>query len=387
MNNVLFNKAKEIAVLISSNHSGISFKHNELTLPNNDKFKALAASNGIGFKDDVDCIILDIKGYLESTSFYCFEEMQKGITKVVFQNSFFIFSKANPFYSYFNSSSKLFIPSVNSSSEFNQSNNQYLYYFRVLNALLNSNFNDHTNEANKQLVFYSNSNGILKINYNLEPVISNITYEYKTLETFENYSSNDLYKTFLINSFYSISKNPDNILNIKEIIEQLEILNNTAYRNQELVSKQFDFENFKKKLFKEKEKYFISIRELISKIVAQIIGLPISIATVAVTAYKVKLESDKTLLQYVFGALIIYIVYFLVIQVIYFFDLIEIEKDFNRDFRIISTESGISNDDINLEHQKVKNKIFRTKLLSGFLLVMIVILGILVSQYVYKIAF
>ena len=381
MDDNLLNKAKEIATLLSSNQSLITFKHNELKCQKDAALKTFVTSIGLSFTDDVDRLILNAKDFLDFTPFYCFEEMPKGITKSVFQTSFFIFSKTNSLFSYFDYASKKFIFSDNVTQDFIKLNNQCLYYFRILNSLLNSKFNDHANEANKQLVFYSNANGILKINYTIEPILANITYSDATLVTFENYSTSDIYKTFLINSFYSITKNRDNILSIGEVIEQLEILINTSYRSQELVSKQFDFEKFKDSLLKEKEKFFSSIRDILNKIFSQAIGIPISISAAVFSTYKV--SDDAIMLLMVWISFVVYTIFYIRIQWIYRADLKEIENDFKLDFEIIEQKSGLSNEIIQVEKTKVLRKIKDSLSMIHLLIGTVIILGILVSLYIF----
>jgi hypothetical protein len=222
-------KAANLAIFISQNNSILELVHNKLTCLNNTTHQTLITSTGLLYEDDIDRIIIKVKEQLDSNKFYCFDEMPRGITKNIFNSSFFIFGKTTPFFAFFDCNTKRFTFSDNSTESFIDIINECYNYFRILSALSSNKFNDYHNEALKQIVFYSNSNGILKINYSVEPVINNKVITTQQLVRFESYCSNDIYKSYLINAFFSITDKEDFELNINDIISQIETLINAAY--------------------------------------------------------------------------------------------------------------------------------------------------------------
>jgi hypothetical protein len=375
MTDSLNQKAKTLLSFISAHRSDLKLIHTKLSTENRD-IATEAVAIGLTYEDDVDKLIFKTKDFLDGSNIYCFELLPKRITKEVFDNSFFIYSSLIDNFAYFEKNQEKFTFFDPANTSFVERVNACYYYFRVLFALCEDEFCDHHNEANKQLVFYSNSNGILKLGYDLEPDV-NINYHESEITKFEEYSKSSIYKTFLINTFYEVKSGHDT-LHIHELLDRLGFIIKIGYKNQELASKQFDFENFKKKLYKEKEKYFSTIRDVVNKIFAQIIGVPVSISASVLASYKVQADGDCVLLIFIMAAFIIYTVYFVIIQITYYSDLAEIESDFNRDFTIISTESGISASDIDYESQKINKKIRTANNLLIFLIVIVLLLSILV---------
>lgn len=378
MTEELKKKAKQLAEFISVNRTNLKLTHGRLSTETK-TLSTAATAIGLTSEDDVDKLIFNTKTYLEGSVIYCYEEIPTRITKETFANSFFIFSTTSENYSYFDKNQRKFAHFGTPNTSITQRIDACYYYFRILSALNSPDFCDHHNEANKQLVFYSNSNGILKIKYELEAIID-IQYQEEQISKFEDYSKTNIYKTFLINAFYEIKKGAD-LISITDLLGELGSINKMVHKNQELASRQFDFETFKKKLYKEKEKYFTTIREVINKIFAQIIGVPISVSASVLASYKVQADDDCTLLLFILAAFIIYTIYFVIIQCTYYTDLKEINSDFNRDFTLIAAESGISESDINYESKKIRKKINAANRLLIFLVSVVALLSIIVTLH------
>lgn len=252
-------------------------------------------------------------------------------------------------------------------------------YFKLFNFLKEKSFCDYFNDADNEIVFYSSVNGIIKVKYDSIPVVSEKDDITKKITELISLATPIQVSSFFKNSLYTISKGTGTI-RISEIINQSEDVIAITKRDYELVSKQFDFEKFKDSLYKEKEKYFTSIREIISKIFSQAVGVPISISASVFATYKV--SDDIFMLLLVLLAFGLYVAFYIKIQCTYKADLLEVERDFSSSFDIISTKSGLSNDVIGKEKQKIVNKISSTKTIITWLITIVCALGILVIGYI-----
>ncbi len=94
--------------------------------------------------------------------------------------------------------------------------------------------------------------------------------------------------------------------------------------------------SYKDSLYKEKEKYFLSIREIINKIFSQAVGIPISISATVFASYKV--SDDNLMLLIVLLTFFIYVVFYIKIQLIYRADIGELKNDFTKDFDVIKSK-------------------------------------------------
>ena len=246
------------------------------------------------------------------------------------------------------------------------------------------NFSDHHNDANYEIIIYNQTKGIFKINYqqinskkfdfNIEPIVINLI----------NIGSPVELKPFFKNALFEISSSKISI-HINEIISQAKEIIELSQRNYDLVSKQFDFDKFKDSLYKEKEKYFTNIREIVNKIFSQAIGIPLSISAAVFTTYKV--SNDVFMLLIIWISYITYVIFYIKIQMFYKGDLLELKSDFNNDFSIIKSKSGLSNSIINFEKDKIENKLKKAIGMIGLLIGITFVLSILFSIYIIYLLF
>lgn len=332
-------------------------------------------NNTIYFESDGLDFKLKLSSFFEGTKIFLFKDGLKDFEVKNLENIFIILSINGDFL--LHKPNEEIQYSDNVDNEFKLITSNLILYYRFFKFLISTNFSDHFNDSKNEIILYSSSKGIFKINYSDTP---NITFkkEENLLVELISIGNQVHYKTFLKNSIYNINNNKG-FVTIDEIIENAEIIIENTIRDFELASKRFDFEKFRDSLYKEKEKYFNNIRELVNKVFNQALGIPISISAslFAVNDVKSLLALFIVLLAFVF-----YIFYYIKIQKIFLSDLNEIENDFKNDFSIISQNSGLNVSVINNEKNKIEKKIYLTKKLIDILMIITVILGSLLSIYI-----
>lgn len=257
-------------------------------------------------------------------------------------------------------------------TEFENEIGNILSYYKLCNFLKSETVSDHHNEIKEEYVFYSSSKGVIRIKYDtIAPRIKTVSYTLM-VEALIKIIGEQQYKSYFVNTLFQIAKGGPSV-DLIEIIKIAHQLISIIKRDYELVIKQFDFEKFKDRLLKEKEKYFNSIREILNKVFSQLIGIPISISASAFATYKV--ENETPTLVMILVGFVFYIIFYIRIQLIYKKDINELSLDFNRDFEIIRDRSGLPPDIIDSEHRKIIKKISQTKSMINFLIIGILILG------------
>jgi hypothetical protein len=252
-----------------------------------------------------------------------------------------------------------------------------LSYYKFYNTLKSSDFADHHNDAEKEIILYNSAKGILKIKYPIPAP----TFKYQIKHSVEHILSaltNEILRIYLKNSLFEFATG--NILTVEYFISKEVDIVSAAKRDQELATKQFDFEKFRDSLYNQKDKFFNAIRDLLSKIYSQIIGIPISITASIFAAYKI--EHDRLVSTLILISFLLYVVIYLVTQHTYYKDLQEVKSDFERDFSDINLKSGLPADVVKIEYDKVNSKINTAKNISLVLIFSIVALGVCVVFFV-----
>ncbi len=259
-----------------------------------------------------------------------------------------------------------------------------LAYYRLYNFLKDKEFGDYHNDADNQIVIYSSAKGIYRITYETIPTIEQIEDISAKVDEMIKYANPLEIRPFFKSAIFTIT-NSIGIIPINKILEKSLEITLEARRDYDLVLKKFDFETFKNSLYKEKERYFTNIREIISKIFGQAVGIPVSISAAVFATYKV--SDDTLMLLLVMLSFMIYVFFYVKIQLIYKKDIKEIENDFNNDFSIIISLSGLPPEIVQKEKQKIENKISSTIKMLHYLISTVIFLGILVGLYIlYEIA-
>lgn len=376
-------KLNIISEILQANQSIITFHNFRITA--NGDFKLLekaCTDKGITTEDIGNSLIIKPKSFI--TKNLIFYDEYKRTFESNFINEEFAILKTNGEYCFHESdSSDLYFNNI-ASEDFIKSCSNIFHYYKLYNFLKSNEFADHHNSANTEIVIYSSAKGIFKIKYNSLPELNfrdNISNKVEQL--FQNASPVQI-RSFFKNSLFTFS-NGTGIIYIDEIIDKANDIITATIRDFELISKQFDFDKFRDSLYKEKEKYFNNIREIISKIFGQAIGIPISISAAVFATYKV--SDDTLMLILVMLSFIIYVAFYLKIQLVYKSDIQEIEKEFNSDFEIIILKSGLPQDLIKKEKQKIERKISSSISMVNYLIAIVSGLGLLVCSYfIYEIS-
>lgn len=250
-------------------------------------------------------------------------------------------------------------------------------YLRLLAFFRSAQFADYDSSAYREFVILSPERGVFKVRYpSLVPIMDDSKKIADDCESiFERARSVD-YRAFLRNEFIEFSKGIPEDGRIVSIITNLSALNESANRNYEIYVKKFSFEKLKSDLQHKKEQYFESLRELLNKILGQVASVPVSIAA-AVFAEKQVKDAWLSLMLLIAYSLYSFVVYHF--QLIFLKDLDEIKSDSLTEFENIRRHSGLRNDEIERESDKVFGRI---RLIRGTIFLNELIVIVLLCMFV-----
>lgn len=245
-----------------------------------------------------------------------------------------------------------------------------LNYMEFLNQLKRN--ADYVNTANNEIIYYTSTKGIFKLKY---PQIKPHLSKDKNLESIfndflERFKQKD-FTIFLKNEFFdTVTSNQ-----IIELIDKLPMIISSADRNYELFTKNFNWDTFNSKLKFEKDRYFNSFRDILGKIMSQIIILPISVTATFIAINSI---TNLIVLNCIYLSYIIYSIVIIAIEYSYYKDLRELESDFIKDYNILLKDSGLNEAEIIFEKQKINARLNRAKILVVvFISSMFIFLGII----------
>lgn len=288
------------------------------------------------------------------------------------------FTSIGTFIYYSKSTKEFFSDTELDNNEERKIKNTYAYY-NLYNFLKSSSFSNHYNDADKEIIFYSSTKGIYKVHYDKYCPDFLCLYIQDNVSNLLKLLEQNQHKIYFINSLFSFQEGVLEI-DLKDLIINSSRFIDYTIRDFELVLKQFDFDKFRDSLYKEKDKYFNNIREIVNKIFSQAIGIPISISASIYATYKI--GDDSLMLLLVMLAFITYTVFYIKIQFFYKSDIIELKGDFANDFEIIKTKSGLTPSLIEKEKVKIENKISKSLTLLNWLIGIVTGLGLLVCLYI-----
>jgi hypothetical protein len=203
-------------------------------------------------------------------------------------------------------------------------------------------FVDYFSWDNQIIVFVSaTKEGKLSVPFYSE--IPNFDAETDLTERFERFfeafDDNDkkqkLPKFIKAELFNFLSKEPKE-KRIKILVDRLKEILNVAEQNFDIYLYDLSLENLKKDYLESKDKYFGQLREILGKITAQIIALPISISAVALATYNIPTAQNKeTVIFILVGAFMIYSLFAVFLLKLYREDVADIEHQYERDFQNI----------------------------------------------------
>jgi len=368
-------KLNYISSFLSKNSSNIIVEESIFFVTNNGNLKEELISNDIILEDEGLRIRLKLTETLQK-KVIAYENLKYFEIDYLLTEFIILDEKGN--YCHYITQFPLQFNDTTNEKFINKCKNLISYYNLWLN-ITSDNFADHHNALQQEIVLFSSINGIFKIKYEFIPEIPDeLDYTQSVRSLIDNLNLLELHQYFK-NTFFSISNGL--IVSLNQIFLNADDIITISKRDYELVSKQFNFEKFKNSLYKEKEKYFSEIREIINKIFSQAIGIPVSISATLFATYKI--SDDSIVLFLILFTFMLYVSFYIRIQLIYRSDLKEIESDFQRDFEIIKTNSGLDEITIDKEKLKIQGKIKNSITITNWLISSILTLSLFLSLFIY----
>lgn len=249
-----------------------------------------------------------------------------------------------------------------------------LSYIKLLDRLMSSTFADYLNNISNEIIFYTSAKGVYKLKYPivrprlylefaLEEIVENV------IKKMENQEFVHFFKNEIMDSINISQEKP-----IIQLVTHLSQITDAALRNYEIYKKNFSFEVFNDKLQTEKNKYFGSLREILGKILTQLVGIPISISASLFATYNIK---DNLVLMIIVFSFLTYNCFLFYILVLYLKDVNEIQSDFRKDFNLIVEKSGLKEEDIKIEKVRIEERINNIKMTISIFGVCLIILATL----------
>lgn len=250
-----------------------------------------------------------------------------------------------------------------------------LAYRNFLNLLKLPKISDLELGSEQKILLFSENFGITKIDYkstNQLLLDEKHNFQIEVDRFKDEIERDDILAEYVKIELIKILKNEDYNSQINKLLTSLQYIIDNANKEFRIYIKKFSFENLKSQITKEKEKYFLSLREILSKIFTQIIAIPISV-TVLLFAIE-KLNSAKLIYTFL-GAYGIVTIFSILIQLNYFFDLRESHKQFLKDFEVIKKDSGIGESEILSDKDRIIRRfIFNYVILACLILITILLL-------------
>jgi hypothetical protein len=369
------NILEDINKLILANDANVLYKNNCITLSctiDKPEDSVLKHNNSnITYSDNV--LEISLKGLLSDTDVYYNEtefirnnkeidcnSLQKDIAILYYKKSKLLFYCKTS-----EDTTNYFIP------------NQ-ISYNQFIELLKSKVFADSYDVVSRQLLLYSLDKGVYKIELPILPPILDDSKNFKEqVKLFSiKYASPDFILHFK-NQLYNLPIIAE-VDRIQYIISVLSELINNADMEYQLFSKKFSFKKLRTELRQEKETYFKSLTEVISKITTQIISVPISISAAVLASYKSEGWLQILILIVFWG----YTYFVLKIHGMYLNDVTDLECTLGRDFEIINRESGYNKGEIDLEQKSIQAKIDNIKSIICLFKVSFIVIATILSGYI-----
>jgi hypothetical protein len=321
----------------------------------------------------------------ECIYYYDTESAIKGIEYIInkeewsFNKSFSIIDFEGSVLTYIKETAEIFVNKTQVTNIFLHLN--CIAFYRFVNVLNSDTVCDYYNEQKRELVFHSASKGVLKINIPILPTtipyFQNLLPDVERLEGLIEIRDFPIhFKNQLFSDTLGVSEKRfiNSILNLKSVLESSE-------NDYQLYIKNFSFEKFKTDLQKEKEKYFLWLREIQNKLSGQIVSVPLAFSASIFATYK--LEKDFYLLYFVGAAFFVYLIFTFFTLHYYYKDNSDLRSDIQRDKNLLIEASGIKADDIKIEFNKIENRSKRIKSFLILFIVSVTLLALIFFLYLY----
>lgn len=247
-------------------------------------------------------------------------------------------------------------------------------YIEFREFLKSESFADYFNLQNQEIILYSTEKGIKKIKIAPQIIIFDENQDYSILisQLIERLRNIDYRNQFKM-QLYSLERISDSdSSDMQAICNNINQLCEITENYYNIWSKQFSFSSLISDLRLKKDKYFISLREILSKILSQATSVPIAISASVFATYKV---NEPIILYIILIAFMGYALFAIAILMIYDKDVKNILSDFENDLIVIKRESGLSIKDIENESSKIINKISLVKYIIRGLIILFIILS------------
>lgn len=201
-------------------------------------------------------------------------------------------------------------------------------------------FVDYFNATLRKIMFSSlNKEGKLTIAFPIgAPVLSRtISYEQRCAEFEASFSAqNKHFPKFVKTEMFKALAPVKPGERIVSLFDNLDAIMRSAQQNFELYLSDISLDRFRTDYIEYKEKYFVQLRDILSKISTQVIALPLSITAAAFATYR---TVDKLpLFVLVACGFVLFSLYSFFLIRMYLYDVREIKRNFNNDFEKLSRE-------------------------------------------------
>lgn len=255
-----------------------------------------------------------------------------------------------------------------------------IYYLKLLALFSDPTFCNYTDTTVQKIILTSGKKGTLVIGYPLpHPAFLSTYCLRKTYEKIQSRWQIKGYAQFLKTEIIDWATRttvererfPDLVKNLPHLIELTDC-------DFEVYISDFSFEKFKENFRAEKERYFNSIREIVSKFSTQVTSVPISISASTFASYRV--DSTYTLL-FILAGFTTYAGYVTYLLRSIKKDLQELFLDFTHDQEKINERKLGADKEVHYHIKKISNRFRRTKKMIQWFSWIIHVLSLLFIGY------
>lgn len=334
-------------------------------------------NENIMFSKTYDGLSIEIsESNIGLTCFYNLEEFYRMFNLSILSNNFTILNYQKSFLEYDAKTTTLADHTglVLNNYLIRNLNSEYELKLFLINELA-----DYYSDSNTELVFYTSTKGINKIRItNAIPSLDpNIDYSVMINEFIER-AKDKKFKVFIKNQLFTNlnGTRTDGFINL--IYHLDEILEN-AQRDYEIYLREFSFDKLKNEFEQQKEKYFGSQREVLTKILSQLLSIPVAISASLFATYRVQ---DSFALLVIMLAYDIYAFFIIHIQLILLSDTKLLKLNFLEEVEIIKKKSGLEqkiiSKEIEIPIKKFDEIILTLKILNSAIFIVAILFSVFI---------
>jgi hypothetical protein len=249
------------------------------------------------------------------------------------------------------------------------------YYWKIVQYLQSLDIIEYHSVANREFILVTPEKGKFILGYPAIPPIfprgSDLRKKYIAIKEI-NPSREFRYflKAQIIDSLSMIREHDQRLIHL---IENIETVIEATNNNYEVFLRKFNFEELKKNFRKERDQYFVNIRDLVNQLLSKVVAIPISVSASALAIYNLKKEPIYATIVAI--AFILYSVFASYLLRLLHMDSDELKQDLTKDIRIIKESSNIPKEILNSETSKVYKKINTLKITISLLQIILALLS------------